>query len=103
MFVPATPIEGSIVLNLGYLMERWTSDRLRATVGLHMMLLQCYKSTIVRPKTKRNPSSKTRESGFASSAITNFVGFSKSAPELSTIPENDIKVVCDSYEQSFPI
>ncbi|XP_070532484.1 uncharacterized protein [Ptychodera flava] len=31
-FIPATPIDGAIVLNIGDLMQRWTSDKLVSTV-----------------------------------------------------------------------
>jgi len=32
-FVPVPPIEGTIVVNIGDLMQRWTGNKLRATVG----------------------------------------------------------------------
>lgn len=32
VFVPATPIPGTVVINIGDLMQRWTSDVLRSTV-----------------------------------------------------------------------
>ena len=31
-FVPATPIEGSVLINVGDAMQRWTADRLVSTV-----------------------------------------------------------------------
>ena len=30
-YIPATPIPGTIVVNIGDLMQRWTADRLKAT------------------------------------------------------------------------
>jgi len=32
-YIPATPIPGTIVVNIGDLMQRWTADRLIATVS----------------------------------------------------------------------
>ena len=31
-FVAATPMEGTVVVNIGDLMQRWTSDKLKSTV-----------------------------------------------------------------------
>ncbi|CAH3197153.1 unnamed protein product [Porites evermanni] len=36
-FVPAPPIEGTIVVNIGDMMERWTADKLKSTV--HRVLI----------------------------------------------------------------
>ena len=33
MFVPAPPIAGAVVVNLGDLMQRWTADKLVSTVS----------------------------------------------------------------------
>ena len=34
-FIPATPIEGSVLINVGDTMQRWTADRLVSTVKPH--------------------------------------------------------------------
>ena len=31
-YVPATPVEGSVVVNIADMMQRWTADRLVSTV-----------------------------------------------------------------------
>lgn len=31
-FVPATPMKGTVLVNIGDLMQRWTSDTLKSTV-----------------------------------------------------------------------
>lgn len=31
-YIPATPIPGTIVVNIGDLMQRWTADKLKSTV-----------------------------------------------------------------------
>ena len=33
-FVPVTPIPGTVVINIGDIMQRWTSDALRSTVRI---------------------------------------------------------------------
>lgn len=33
-FIPATPITGTVLVNIGDLMQRWTADVLVATVGV---------------------------------------------------------------------
>lgn len=35
-YVPVPPMEGTIVMNLGDMMQRWSADKLKATVSLHL-------------------------------------------------------------------
>lgn len=42
VFVPATPISGTILVNIGDLLQRWTGNQLRATVsGFHQRINKC--------------------------------------------------------------
>lgn len=33
-FVPATPIPGTILVNIGDILQRWTGDKLKVTVSI---------------------------------------------------------------------
>lgn len=40
-YIPATPIPGTVLVNLGDLMQRWTADKLVATVKKNPTLTDC--------------------------------------------------------------
>lgn len=50
VFVPAIPIPGTVLVNIGDLLQRWTSDQLRATVSVHTLSVPhiCSNSTTYR-------------------------------------------------------
>src|SRR5690349_755271 len=50
-FIPAVPIEGTVVINIGDLMQRWTSDVLRSTVSEYLRSCSPYdrNSFFVKP------------------------------------------------------
>ena len=47
-FVPATPIQGTILVNIADLMQRWTADKLVSTVNI-CSWLTCNYNTLVSP------------------------------------------------------
>jgi hypothetical protein len=46
-YIPATPIPGTIVVNIGDLMQRWTADRLIATFFLFLARAYPHQSDFV--------------------------------------------------------